>query len=103
MQIRWRLRMAAAQREVWTGAQLRRLLAERAGLHLSSASVSALFSRQPAQVKLETLVALCTALECTPNDLFEVDTTPVTVAATPPTRTTAQPQAAARGRSMPPL
>ncbi len=26
------LRMAAAQREVWTGAQLRRLLAERAGL-----------------------------------------------------------------------
>ena len=37
MQIRWRLRMAAAQREVWTGAQLRRLLAERGGLHLSSA------------------------------------------------------------------
>src|SRR5215218_3624623 len=64
MQIRWRLRMAAAQREVWTAAQLRRLLAERSGLHLSSASVSALFAKQPAQVKLETLVALCTALEC---------------------------------------
>jgi hypothetical protein len=44
VQIRWRLRMAAAQREVWTGAQLRRLLAERAGLHLSSASVSALLT-----------------------------------------------------------
>ena len=29
MKIRWRLRMAAAQREVWTGAQLRRLLVER--------------------------------------------------------------------------
>ena len=29
MQIRWRLRMAAAQREVWTAAQLRRLLAQR--------------------------------------------------------------------------
>jgi hypothetical protein len=40
--------MAAAQQEVWTGAQLRRLLAERAGLHLSSASVSALLTRQPA-------------------------------------------------------
>ena len=52
MKISWRLRMAAAQREVWTGAQLRRLLAERAGLHLSSASVSALLTRQPAQVKL---------------------------------------------------
>ena len=69
--------MAAAQREVWTGAQLRRLLAERAGLHLSAASVSALLTRQPAQVKLETLAALCTALERTPDDLIEVDTTPV--------------------------
>jgi DNA-binding Xre family transcriptional regulator len=101
MQIRWRLRMAAAQREVWTGAQLRRLLAERAGLHLSSASVSALFAKQPAQVKLETLAGLCTALECTPNDLFEVDTTPVTVAVKT-ARTKAEPKAA-RGRSMPPL
>ena len=100
MNVRWRLRMAAAQREVWTGAQLRRLLGERAGLHLSSASVSALLTRQPAQVKLETLAALCTALDCTPNDLFEVDTTPV--AATPPARATPEPQAA-RGRSMPPL
>jgi len=32
MEIRWRLRMAAAQREVWTGAQLKRLLSDRAGL-----------------------------------------------------------------------
>src|SRR5438128_2480023 len=77
MQVRWRLRMAAAQREVWTGAQLRRLLRERAGLELSSASVSALLTKQPSQVKLETLAALCTALECTPNDLMEVDTTPI--------------------------
>ncbi len=45
MKIRWKLRMAAAQREVWTGAQLRRLLAERAGLELSAASVSALFTK----------------------------------------------------------
>ncbi len=77
VRIRWRLRMAAAQREVWTGAQLRRLLAERAGLEMSSASVSALFAGEPAQVKLATLAALCTALQCTPDDLFEVDTTPV--------------------------
>lgn len=101
MQIRWRLRMAAAQREVWTGAQLRRLLAERAGLQLSAASVSALFSKQPHQVKLDTLAALCTALECTPNDLIEVDTTPVAPAVEPVRR---QPEPkAARGRSMPPL
>ncbi len=101
MQIRWRLRLAAAHREVWTGAQLRRLLAERSGLQLSSASVSALLTRQPAQVKLDTLLALCTALECTPNDLFEVDTTPVAPAASP-ARARPEPKAA-RGRSMPPL
>jgi putative transcriptional regulator len=101
MQIRWRLRMAAAQREVWTGAQLRRLLAERGGLHLSAASVSALLTRQPSQVKLDTLAALCTALDCTPNDLIEVDTTPV-AAVMEPVRRTPEPKAA-RGRSMPPL
>jgi len=106
MKIRWKLRMAAAQREVWTGTQLRRLLAERAGLELSAASVSALFTKEPAQVKLSTLAALCTALECTPNDLLEVDTTPVPRPAAPaPPRPAGQAgaAAAARGRSMPPL
>jgi len=104
MKIRWRLRIAAAQREVWTGVQLRRLLADRAGLGLSPASVSALFTKEPAQVKLSTLAALCTALECTPNDLFEVDTTPVQRPAPPPRAVPGQPKAAsARGRSMPPL
>jgi putative transcriptional regulator len=67
MQIRWKPRMAAAQREVWTGARLQRLLAEKAGLELSSASVSALFTIQPSQIELSTLIALCTALECTPT------------------------------------
>ena len=101
MRIRWRLRMAAAQREVWTGAQLRRLLAEKAGLQLSAASVSALFSKQPSQVKFDTLAALCTALDCTPNDLIEVDTTPV-AQTVQPVRRIAEPKVA-RGRSMPPL
>jgi putative transcriptional regulator len=64
--------MAAAQREVWTGAQLRRL---RADLELSPASVSALSAASPAQVKLTTLAAVCTALQCGPGDLFDVDTT----------------------------
>jgi putative transcriptional regulator len=104
MKVTWRLRMAAAQREVWTGAQLRRLLAERAGMSLSSASVSALLTRQPAQLKLSTLAALCTALECTPNDLFDVDTTPVEQPARPARPVAGQPRAAsAWGRSMPPL
>lgn len=99
--------MAAASREVWTGAELRRLLAEKAGLEISSASVSALFTGRPSQVKLSTLAALCTALECAPNDLFEVDTTPVEnpAATRQPTGLaddeTGQ-RASTRGRSMPP-
>lgn len=108
MRISWKLRMAAAQRKVWTGVALRRLLAERAGLELSSASVSALLTKEPSQIKLSTLIALCTALECTPNDLFDIDTTPIErpAATTPP-----NPEAVAgagptpgstRGRSMPP-
>lgn len=105
MQLRWKLRMAAAQREVWTGAQLQRLLVEKAGLELSSASVSALFTKQPNQVKLSTLIALCTALECTPNDLFEVDTTPVTqpISPTPAKVVVNDTQTSRRGRSMPPI
>ncbi|MER5615461.1 MULTISPECIES: helix-turn-helix domain-containing protein [unclassified Streptomyces] len=104
MKIRWRLRMAAAQREVWTGTQLQRLLAERAGLQMSSASVSALFSKEPSQVKMSTLIALCTALDCTPNDLFEVDTTPVERPAASIRPVADLPKAvSARGRSMPPL
>ena len=83
MEVTWRLRMAAAQREVWTGAALRRLLAERAGVDFSPASVSALLTGQPRQLKLSTLAALCTALECGPADLIEVDTTPVVPVARP--------------------
>lgn len=105
MQIRWKLRMAAAQREVWTGAQLQRLLAEKAGLELSSASVSALFTKQPSQIKLSTLIGLCTALECTPDDLFEIDTTPVTqpISSKPAPVAVNDVSASRRGRSMPPL
>ncbi len=104
MKIGWKLRMAAAQREVWTGAQLRRLLAERAGLNLSSASVSAMLTKEPSQIKLSTLIALCTALDCTPNDLFEIDTTPLEQPTTPE-RAPAEATKAVGGerRSMPPF
>ncbi|MFV8246678.1 MULTISPECIES: helix-turn-helix domain-containing protein [Mycobacteriaceae] len=104
MRIRWRLRMAAAQREVWTGTELRRLLAEKAGLEMSAASVSALLTKEPSQVKLSTLIALCTALECTPNDLFEVDTTPVEQPSADPAVTAKAVKAVnSRGRSLPPM
>lgn len=104
MKIRWRLRMAAAQREVWTGTELRRLLADKAGLEMSAASVSALLTKEPSQVKLSTLIALCTALQCTPNDLFEIDTTPAEhPVASPAQRPEPAKSVNTRGRSMPPM
>ena len=104
MKISWKLRMAAAQREVWTRAQLRRLLADKVGLELSSASVPALMTKEPNQVKLSTLLALCTALDCTPNDLLDVDTTPLEQPIASPPPAVHPPKATVgRGRSMPPL
>ncbi len=70
--IGWRLRMAAAERGIWSAAELRRLLLERAGYELTAASVGALLTGQPREVRLATLSALCRALDCAPNDLFVV-------------------------------
>jgi len=47
---------------------------------------------------------LCTALDCTPNDLFDIDTTPVERPAEPDPPAHARPKVVAgRGRSMPPI
>jgi putative transcriptional regulator len=61
-----------ASREVWTGKELRELLLQRADFTLSGPSVYALINNEPTQVKTETLQALCTALRCTPNELYGV-------------------------------
>jgi len=66
----WMLRKVMAERGIWTGAALAKLLKEKADYSLSPASISALLTKQPRQMKAETLDALCTALECTPNDLW---------------------------------
>ncbi|MCR8655826.1 helix-turn-helix domain-containing protein [Paenibacillus endoradicis] len=66
----WMLRQVIAKKEIWTGAELARLLKERANYNLSAASISALLTSQPRQMKSDTLDALCTTLECTPNDLW---------------------------------
>ncbi|WP_433264839.1 helix-turn-helix domain-containing protein [Actinosynnema sp. CS-041913] len=72
VQLRWRLRQVMASREVWTGKELRELLARRANFTLSAPSVYALINNEPVQMKTETLQALCTALRCTPDELYGV-------------------------------
>ncbi|CAG7653351.1 helix-turn-helix domain-containing protein [Paenibacillus allorhizosphaerae] len=66
----WMLRNVMAERGIWTGAALARLLKEKANYSLSAPSISALLTGQPKQMKSDTLDALCTALECTPSDLW---------------------------------
>lgn len=68
--LEWMLRQVMLERGIWSGAALARLLKEKAGYRLSAPSISALITGQPKQMKAETLDALCTALECTPNDLW---------------------------------
>lgn len=75
MKITWNLRMLCAERGIWTGAALNRQLVQRIGLSLTSQTMSNLMRKQPKRISLNVLLALCTALECSPNDLLKVDTT----------------------------
>ncbi|MGY6655332.1 helix-turn-helix domain-containing protein [Amycolatopsis sp. TRM77291] len=73
VQIEWRLRKVMASRDIWTATELRQLLIRRAGFELSLQSVDVLIKKQPVQVKMATLQALCTTLRCTPNELFGIE------------------------------
>ncbi|WP_134683748.1 helix-turn-helix domain-containing protein [Brevibacillus migulae] len=68
--LEWMLRKVMAERGIWSGAALARVLQEKANYRLSAPSISALITGQPKQMKAETLDALCTALECSPSDLW---------------------------------
>jgi len=66
----WMLRAVMAERGIWSGAALARLLEEKAGYSLSAPSISALLNGEPKQLKADTMDALCTALGCEPGDLW---------------------------------
>ncbi len=70
MALEWRLRQVMASRGVWSGAELGRLMEQKAGYKLSAPSISALLTEAPRQVKAQTMDALCTALDCTPSELW---------------------------------
>ncbi len=71
MTLKWRLRQVMADRGIWSGAELGRLMEQKAGYKLSALSLSALLTEQPKQMKAQTMDALCTALDCTPADLWQ--------------------------------
>lgn len=67
--MRWNLRLAAAQRDVWTASDLQRLLAE-PGLVVSAGKMSGLWSGQPVSLKLEDLDVICALLGCEIGELL---------------------------------
>jgi putative transcriptional regulator len=67
--MRWNLRLAAAQRDIWKASELQRSLAE-AGLVISAGKMSNLWSGQPVTVRLDDLEVICEVLGCEPGDLL---------------------------------
>jgi putative transcriptional regulator len=67
--VKWNLRLAAAQRDIWKASQLQRMLAE-AGLVISAGKMSNLWSGQPVTIRLDDLDVICEVLGCEPGDLL---------------------------------
>lgn len=67
--------MAMANKGIWTGAELQRQLAEKAGLNISKAGISRLLKDEQSEIKLKVLDSLCVVLECKPSDLISIQFT----------------------------
>jgi DNA-binding Xre family transcriptional regulator len=67
--MKWNLRLAAAQRDIWKSSQLQSMLAD-AGLVISAGKMSNLWSGQPVTIRLDDLDVICVVLGCEPNDLL---------------------------------
>jgi len=67
--VRWNLRLAAAQRDIWKASQLQKMLAD-AGLVISAGKMSNLWSGQPVTIRLDDLEIICEVLGCEPGDLL---------------------------------
>jgi DNA-binding Xre family transcriptional regulator len=66
----WHLRRLMADKGMFQTTDLVPLLAEH-GVTLSREQVFRLVTQPPQRMSMDTLVALCDILQCTPNDLIE--------------------------------
>jgi DNA-binding Xre family transcriptional regulator len=67
--VKWNLRLAAAQRDIWKASDLQRRLADH-GLVISAGKMSALWSTQPVSLKLDDLDVICAVLGCQIGELL---------------------------------
>ena len=68
----WHLRTVMAQHGLFQTTELVPLLAER-GVVLSREQVFRLVTQPPQRLSMDVLAALCDVLDCTPNDLIEIE------------------------------
>ena len=76
--MKWNLRKAAAQRDIWRPIELQAAFAQ-VGFTPSLSKVAALWGGTPVTVRLEDLDKICAALDCTVADLLQAE--PVAAAA----------------------
>jgi DNA-binding Xre family transcriptional regulator len=67
--VKWNLRLAAANRGIWTASELQRMLAG-AGLKISAGKMSGLWSGHPASIKLDDLDVICAVVGCGVEELL---------------------------------
>ena len=73
MPIVWNLKKwLALERDIYRPSELQMLLAEKAGVQLSLQAISALINGKPNALRLQTVQALCNALDCKLSDFCEV-------------------------------
>jgi DNA-binding Xre family transcriptional regulator len=73
MPILWNLKKwLALERDIYRPSQLQALLAEKAGVQLSLQAISTLINGTPNALRLQTIQALCNALDCKLSDFCEV-------------------------------
>ena len=65
----WRVREVMARRGVHTAKELAALLHER-GITLTANAIWRIVAQEPERISFQVLVALCDALDVTPNDLI---------------------------------
>jgi DNA-binding Xre family transcriptional regulator len=73
MPIRWNLRKwLAVNHDIYRATELREVILNRAGVEISPQSLRSLLSGQPKELKVSTMEALCTALQCNMSDFCDV-------------------------------
>lgn len=73
MPVVWKLKKwLAVERDIYRASELQAVLAEKAGVQLSLQAVSALINGKPNALRLQTIQALCNALDCKLSDFCEV-------------------------------